>query len=197
MDQALEHEWICDPALKEAKLATDCLREFRYKHNWLNRRVFVQQTPSEQLTQYIETPVSKVISSEKAAQEEKQAEAKPIAMYDYLKIKDAPRAQPAPPLPVSVDLRLWVNVISSPSPNLCLAERGPKATFVVAGPAPAWNTSRGRVGFGHGPEAAREYGPSIITASARGWPIDCQGLSPENSTYRRPVATCQRRATTN
>lgn len=35
VDEALAHDWISDPALADAKLMTDCLREFKYKHKWL------------------------------------------------------------------------------------------------------------------------------------------------------------------
>lgn len=35
VDEALEHVWLADPALGDVKLSTDCLREFKYKHNWL------------------------------------------------------------------------------------------------------------------------------------------------------------------
>uniref|UniRef100_A0AC34FUI7 Protein kinase domain-containing protein n=1 Tax=Panagrolaimus sp. ES5 TaxID=591445 RepID=A0AC34FUI7_9BILA len=58
VDQALEHDWLNDPKLADAKLSIDCLREFKYKHKWLERRVFVQQTPSEQFTQLIEVSLS-------------------------------------------------------------------------------------------------------------------------------------------
>ncbi|KAI6241281.1 hypothetical protein M3Y99_00353400 [Aphelenchoides fujianensis] len=64
VDQALEHDWLADPALKDAKLLTDCLREFKYQHKWLERRVFVQQTPSEQLTQLLDTPHQTVAASQ-------------------------------------------------------------------------------------------------------------------------------------
>ena len=29
VDQALEHDWLADPSLKDARLLTDCLREFK------------------------------------------------------------------------------------------------------------------------------------------------------------------------
>lgn len=35
VDEALVHDWISDPALKNEKLSTDCLREFKYRSNWL------------------------------------------------------------------------------------------------------------------------------------------------------------------
>lgn len=35
VDQALEHDWLSDPSLRDAKLLTDTLREFKYKHTWL------------------------------------------------------------------------------------------------------------------------------------------------------------------
>lgn len=35
VDQALEHDWLNDPKLADAKLSIDCLREFKYKHKWL------------------------------------------------------------------------------------------------------------------------------------------------------------------
>lgn len=37
VNEALQHDWLSDPALGDAKLSTDCLREFKYKHNWLVR----------------------------------------------------------------------------------------------------------------------------------------------------------------
>lgn len=99
VDDALKHDWISDPALADAKLSTDCLREFKYRHNWLERRVFVQQTPSDQITQFIEAPVSKVSSTEGGRPQATKAE--PMAIYDYLKIKDAkPPAVPPPEQPV-------------------------------------------------------------------------------------------------
>lgn len=39
VDQALNHDWLVDPALEDAKLQTDCLREFKYKHKWLVRQI--------------------------------------------------------------------------------------------------------------------------------------------------------------
>ncbi|TKR95921.1 hypothetical protein L596_010020 [Steinernema carpocapsae] len=81
VSEALNHPWMStEPLLKDAKLASDCLREFKYRHKWLERRVFVQQTPSEQLTQLLETPLTTVASSQP----------QPQAVYDYLRIKDVP-----------------------------------------------------------------------------------------------------------
>lgn len=88
VDQALEHDWLSDPSLKDAKLLTDCLREFKYQHKWLERRVFVQQTPSEQLTQLIEAPLSSIAHIQHGEQPAAQ-QAQPYAIYDYKKIKNA------------------------------------------------------------------------------------------------------------
>ncbi|KAK0423251.1 hypothetical protein QR680_008047 [Steinernema hermaphroditum] len=82
--EALEHPWMREPLLKDAKLASDCLREFKYRHKWLERRVFVQQTPSEQLTQLLEAPLTSVASSVPSSVPQ------PQAVYDYLRIKDVP-----------------------------------------------------------------------------------------------------------
>lgn len=35
VDEALIHDWISDPELKNQKLLIECLREFKYKSNWL------------------------------------------------------------------------------------------------------------------------------------------------------------------
>uniref|UniRef100_A0A915E301 Ig-like domain-containing protein n=1 Tax=Ditylenchus dipsaci TaxID=166011 RepID=A0A915E301_9BILA len=48
----LQHLLVLDP---RKRMSVD-EAEFKYRHNWLERRVFVQQTPSDQLTQLIEQP---------------------------------------------------------------------------------------------------------------------------------------------
>uniref|UniRef100_A0A914E3E1 Protein kinase domain-containing protein n=1 Tax=Acrobeloides nanus TaxID=290746 RepID=A0A914E3E1_9BILA len=90
VDEALNHPWLADPALKDAKLATDCLREFKYRHKWLERRVFVQQTPSAELTQFIEAPLP-TIAEVNRINGYQQGQAEPRSIYDYLKIKDTPQ----------------------------------------------------------------------------------------------------------
>lgn len=42
VDEALDHPWLSDPALKDAKLAVDRLREFKYRHKWLVRLLLSQ-----------------------------------------------------------------------------------------------------------------------------------------------------------
>ncbi|CAD5207130.1 unnamed protein product [Bursaphelenchus okinawaensis] len=89
VDQALTHDWLADPALKDATLRTDCLREFKYQHKWLERRVFVQQTPSEQLTQMLESPRRSVAQTEKLeAAGSLPQRAEPYVVYDYNAIKE-------------------------------------------------------------------------------------------------------------
>uniref|UniRef100_A0A0M3HQT6 Protein kinase domain-containing protein n=1 Tax=Ascaris lumbricoides TaxID=6252 RepID=A0A0M3HQT6_ASCLU len=87
VDEALNHRWLAVPFLGEAKLASDCLREFKYRHKWLERRVFVQQTPSEQLISPVQGPDVRVAS---ALQRPAQglARSEPCNIYDYLRIKD-------------------------------------------------------------------------------------------------------------
>ncbi|CAJ0930174.1 unnamed protein product, partial [Mesorhabditis belari] len=53
---ALCSEWLAETSLVNSSLSADSLREFRYKHKWLERRVFVQQTPSNQRYEQIEPP---------------------------------------------------------------------------------------------------------------------------------------------
>lgn len=102
VDQALQHDWLSDPSLRDAKLLTDCLREFQYKHKWLvsdilrylirlfkERRVFVQQTPSEHLTQMLEAPQSSIIQAQLGSYSASAQQAEPYAIYDYNKIKNA------------------------------------------------------------------------------------------------------------
>uniref|UniRef100_A0A7E4UT80 Immunoglobulin I-set domain protein n=1 Tax=Panagrellus redivivus TaxID=6233 RepID=A0A7E4UT80_PANRE len=95
VDQALQHDWLSDPSLAEARLSTDCLREFKYQHKWLERRVFVQQSPSEQITQLLATPTTSVNSTHPPRNGESVAE--PFAVYDYLRIKDSPLPPPEVP----------------------------------------------------------------------------------------------------
>uniref|UniRef100_A0A914YEY4 Uncharacterized protein n=1 Tax=Panagrolaimus superbus TaxID=310955 RepID=A0A914YEY4_9BILA len=57
----------------------------------IERRVFVQQTPSEQFTQLIEAPIPSVAQSQDG-----EAPA-PFAVYDYLRIKDDHQQQPEIP----------------------------------------------------------------------------------------------------
>ncbi|VDM23034.1 unnamed protein product [Wuchereria bancrofti] len=54
VDQALRHPWLSEKCLENAPITSECLREFKYKHKWLERRVFVQQTPSDQLMSVVQ-----------------------------------------------------------------------------------------------------------------------------------------------
>ncbi|KAL3121107.1 hypothetical protein niasHT_005367 [Heterodera trifolii] len=92
VEQSLQHQWLSDPSLGDAKLSTDCLREFKYQHKWLERRVFVQQTPSDQLTQLMSGPKQQALyatseDSTPAKQGREPCRAEPYAIYDYLRIK--------------------------------------------------------------------------------------------------------------
>jgi hypothetical protein len=75
------------------------LREFKYNHKWLERRVFVQQTPSDQLTQLVETPRANLCTASsqegQPKTEAKSARAEPFAVYDYLRIKEESRPEGA------------------------------------------------------------------------------------------------------
>uniref|UniRef100_A0A1I7S951 Protein kinase domain-containing protein n=1 Tax=Bursaphelenchus xylophilus TaxID=6326 RepID=A0A1I7S951_BURXY len=89
VDQALSHDWLADPSLRDAKLRTDCLREFKYHYKWLERRVFVQQTPSDQLTQMLESPRRALAQIEKVnAAGSLPQRAEPYVIYDYNAIKE-------------------------------------------------------------------------------------------------------------
>ncbi|CAB3407314.1 unnamed protein product [Caenorhabditis bovis] len=90
VDEALRHPWIDDETLKSAPLSADTLREFKYQHKWLERRVFVQQTPSEQILDAILGPVTERSKPTPA----KGADGRrPAEIYDYLRIKPRPVAQ--------------------------------------------------------------------------------------------------------
>uniref|UniRef100_A0A183BTP3 Protein kinase domain-containing protein n=1 Tax=Globodera pallida TaxID=36090 RepID=A0A183BTP3_GLOPA len=99
VEQALQHEWLSDPELGDTKLSTDCLREFKYQHKWLERRVFVQQTPSEQLTQMMSGPKQALCSTSEESTAAKQggelSRAEPYAIYDYLRIKEESKPEGA------------------------------------------------------------------------------------------------------
>ncbi|KAF7636564.1 hypothetical protein Mgra_00003955 [Meloidogyne graminicola] len=101
VQQALTHNWLSDPSLDDAKLSTDCLREFKYRHQWLERRVFVQQTPSEQLTQMVEAPRSLCTASSRNLKAEVSTPSEisrkePLAVYDYLNIRAEEQAAKQP-----------------------------------------------------------------------------------------------------
>ncbi|KAJ1353882.1 hypothetical protein KIN20_010652 [Parelaphostrongylus tenuis] len=87
VDEALRHPWIADANLKTTPLTADTLREFKYRHKWLERRVFVQQTPSEQLLEAILTPSVTTVAPEKRPEAES---AQAVELYDYLRIKERP-----------------------------------------------------------------------------------------------------------
>lgn len=91
VDEALDHPWLSDPNLKTSPLSADTLREFKYQHKWLERRVFVQQTPSEQLLEAVLTPAFATAEPKKAPTAESAAS---IDIYEHLRIK------PRPPPPV-------------------------------------------------------------------------------------------------
>ncbi|KJH44297.1 hypothetical protein DICVIV_09664 [Dictyocaulus viviparus] len=88
VDEALGHPWIADSNLKMLPLTADSLREFKYSHKWLERRVFVQQTPSEQILQAVLAPP--VATAEHKTRPAPES-ARPIEIYDYLRIKERPR----------------------------------------------------------------------------------------------------------
>uniref|UniRef100_A0A915LS68 Uncharacterized protein n=1 Tax=Meloidogyne javanica TaxID=6303 RepID=A0A915LS68_MELJA len=101
VQQALTQDWLSDPSLDDAKLSTDCLREFKYRHQWLERRVFVQQTPSEQLTQMVEAPRALCTASSKRPTAEPATPSEisrrePLAVYDYLHIRAEEQAAKQP-----------------------------------------------------------------------------------------------------
>uniref|UniRef100_A0A1I7S952 Protein kinase domain-containing protein n=1 Tax=Bursaphelenchus xylophilus TaxID=6326 RepID=A0A1I7S952_BURXY len=56
VDQALSHEWLSGPALADAELRIGSFQELKYRHKWLERRVFVQQSPSDKLSKLLESP---------------------------------------------------------------------------------------------------------------------------------------------
>uniref|UniRef100_A0A0N4XJ04 Protein kinase domain-containing protein n=1 Tax=Nippostrongylus brasiliensis TaxID=27835 RepID=A0A0N4XJ04_NIPBR len=87
VDEALEHPWLSDPKLKTTPLSADTLREFKYQHKWLERRVFVQQTPSEQLLEAVLAPSFVTAEPQKAPSAES---ARSNEIYDYLRIKERP-----------------------------------------------------------------------------------------------------------
>nr|CDJ82918.1 Immunoglobulin I-set and Fibronectin and Serine threonine protein kinase-related domain containing protein [Haemonchus contortus] len=87
VDEALEHPWLSDPSLKTAPLSADTLREFKYQHKWLERRVFVQQTPSEQLLEAVLAPSFITAEPQKAPAAES---ASSVDIYDYLRVKERP-----------------------------------------------------------------------------------------------------------
>uniref|UniRef100_A0A914I2N6 Uncharacterized protein n=1 Tax=Globodera rostochiensis TaxID=31243 RepID=A0A914I2N6_GLORO len=97
VEQALQHEWLSDPELGDTKLSTDCLREFKYQHKWLERRVFVQQTPSEQLTQMMSGPKQALCATSEESTAAKQGgePSRAYAIYDYLRIKEESKPEGA------------------------------------------------------------------------------------------------------
>ncbi|VDK64426.1 unnamed protein product [Onchocerca ochengi] len=88
VDEALRHPWLSDEFLKNAPITSECLREFKYRHKWLERRVFVQQTPSEQLMSTVQAPSVNLVGSNLPQRPEGLARIEPYNIYDYLQIKD-------------------------------------------------------------------------------------------------------------
>ncbi|KAL3997510.1 Immunoglobulin I-set domain family protein [Acanthocheilonema viteae] len=88
IDQALRHPWLSEEFLENAPITSECLREFKYKHKWLERRVFVQQTPTDQLMSTVQTPNVNLIGSNLPQRVQGLARCKPNDIYDYLQIKD-------------------------------------------------------------------------------------------------------------
>uniref|UniRef100_A0AC35UCB8 Protein kinase domain-containing protein n=1 Tax=Rhabditophanes sp. KR3021 TaxID=114890 RepID=A0AC35UCB8_9BILA len=88
--EALLHPWISNPALLDANLSSDCLREFKYRHKWLERRVFVQQAETENIQTFDSVPLTE-FSEAHPTQHHISQIPEPIAVYDFLSIKDRPR----------------------------------------------------------------------------------------------------------
>ncbi|NP_001343717.1 Muscle M-line assembly protein unc-89 [Caenorhabditis elegans] len=84
VDEALDHPWINDEKLKTEPLSADTLREFKYQHKWLERRVFVQQTPSEQILEAILGPATAQAQQNAPVAPEGR---RPAEIYDYLRIQ--------------------------------------------------------------------------------------------------------------
>uniref|UniRef100_A0A914WDR8 Muscle M-line assembly protein unc-89 n=1 Tax=Plectus sambesii TaxID=2011161 RepID=A0A914WDR8_9BILA len=57
--EALQHPWMLGADSKREQgqmLSTDCLREFKYRHKWVERRVFVQQSATDEETHRLTLP---------------------------------------------------------------------------------------------------------------------------------------------
>ncbi|CAI4230016.1 unnamed protein product [Auanema sp. JU1783] len=87
--EALQHEWLSSKDVLTAPLPADGLREFNYTHKWLERRVFVQQTPSEQLLDAILAP-SIALAQQADSKKPPRETDRPVELYDYLRIKPRP-----------------------------------------------------------------------------------------------------------
>uniref|UniRef100_A0A0N4ZEY7 Protein kinase domain-containing protein n=1 Tax=Parastrongyloides trichosuri TaxID=131310 RepID=A0A0N4ZEY7_PARTI len=90
VNNALAHPWVSESSLLDAKLSSDCLREFKYRHKWLERRIFVQQTPTNSILEVEPSSVHQFSESHPIKQHLGNI-AEPVAIYDYLNIKDQPR----------------------------------------------------------------------------------------------------------
>ncbi|VDN04251.1 unnamed protein product [Thelazia callipaeda] len=88
VDEALSHPWLSEQFLESAQLTSESLREFKYKHKWLERRVFVQQTPTEPLMSTLQAPDVNVAGSALPNAVQGLARIEPHDIYDYLRIKD-------------------------------------------------------------------------------------------------------------
>uniref|UniRef100_A0A1I8ENE3 Uncharacterized protein n=1 Tax=Wuchereria bancrofti TaxID=6293 RepID=A0A1I8ENE3_WUCBA len=89
VDQALRHPWLSEKCLENAPITSECLREFKYKHKWLERRVFVQQTPSDQLMSVVQSPNVNLVGTNLPQRvQQGLAHSEPYDIYDYLRIKD-------------------------------------------------------------------------------------------------------------
>ncbi|MCP9264251.1 Immunoglobulin I-set domain protein [Dirofilaria immitis] len=88
VNEALHHPWLSNEFLENAPITSECLREFKYKHKWLERRVFVQQTPSEQLLSTVQFPNVSLIGSTLPQRVQGLARSETYDIYDYLRIKD-------------------------------------------------------------------------------------------------------------
>ncbi|KAL7071304.1 hypothetical protein ACQ4LE_009560 [Meloidogyne hapla] len=138
VQQALTHDWLSDPSLDDAKLSTDCLREFKYRHQWLERRVFVQQTPSEQLTQMVEAPRALCTASSKRPTAELAASSEisrrePLAVYDYLHIRAEEQAAKQPQFAQQIQYQ---------------RQKGPSPLPMRESPTPASRSNSGGQQFG-------------------------------------------------
>ncbi|GMS98905.1 hypothetical protein PENTCL1PPCAC_21080, partial [Pristionchus entomophagus] len=69
---ALSHPWVLEG--EDVPLSIDCLREFKYHNSekWLDRRVFVLQTPSDPKMQPVEDPPSTLAEQRKAEKGERR-----------------------------------------------------------------------------------------------------------------------------
>ncbi|VDK70889.1 unnamed protein product [Litomosoides sigmodontis] len=91
VDQALHHPWILQEFPENVPKTSECSREFKYNNKWLERRLFVQQTSSDQPMGIVQVANATLTGSNLPQHMHVQglaSSSEPDDICDYLRIKD-------------------------------------------------------------------------------------------------------------